>query len=365
MKRLVVCSDGTWNEPDQTDRGERCPSNVVITDRAVAPQDSKGVPQVSFYDRGVGTAWGLDKLVGGAFGTGLSRNVEDGYRFLVDNHGPDDDSLFLFGFSRGAYTVRSLVGLIRKCGLLKKRHVEKFPEAYALYRNGKVGPDAPEAMRFRNDFSRPVRIRFLGVWDTVGALGVPGMMGFLSRYHQFHDVTLSRSVERAYQAVAIDERRRWFQPAIWEAQDHPGQIVEQVWFAGVHTNIGGGYADRGLSNITFLWMKQKAEEAGLAFDEDYIRSVIHPDSLGELRDSRKGIYRATPDYVRAIGVHKRGHEWVHPSVFDRIRRKMPRYAPENVGDWMVRAGLTIDDQPPEPVRVATAAAGGEDYEEVG
>jgi uncharacterized protein (DUF2235 family) len=353
VKRLVLCSDGTWNSPDQTDRGERCPSNVVLTARSVAPQDRAGVAQVVFYDRGVGTAWGMDKLVGGAFGTGLSRNVEDGYRFLVDNHAAGDH-VFMFGFSRGAYTVRSIAGLIRKCGLLEKRHVGRFPDAYALYRDRATGPDDPKAMRFRNDFSRAMRLRFLGVWDTVGALGVPGMMGFLSRYHQFHDVTLSRSVERAYHAVAIDERRKWFKPALWKTQDVPGQIVEQVWFAGVHTNVGGGYADTGLSDVAFQWMKQKAQEAGLEFDEEAIRAVGRPDPLGEMRNSKKGMYRLLPDLVRPIGMQENGCESVHPSVFDRMRRKLPRYRPENLIEWMKRTGTTMEGPRAQPAPGAPA-----------
>ncbi|MGH9869907.1 MAG: DUF2235 domain-containing protein [Candidatus Polarisedimenticolia bacterium] len=342
MKRIVICSDGTWNVPDQTDRGERRPSNVVHINRAIAQASSDGTSQIVFYDPGVGTAWGLDRLVGGAFGTGLSRNVEDGYRFLVDNHAPSDE-IYLFGFSRGAYTVRSIVGLIRKCGLLHKTSVARFPEAYALYRDGKVAPDAPKALRFRRDHAREVTVRFLGVWDTVGSLGVPGMLGFLSRHHQFHDVTLTRIVERACHAVAIDEHRKWFMPSLWNAQNVPGQIVEQVWFAGAHTNVGGGYEDTGLSDIAFLWMKGKAEEAGLAFDADYVRANIHPDPLGAIRDSRKGLYRLIPVQLRPIGEQPAGHEAIHASVYER-GRKDSDYRPPNLMTFLARTGGTLEEE---------------------
>jgi len=342
MKRIVVCSDGTWNVPDQTDRGEPHPSNVVHTTRAIAPVSPSGTAQIVFYDMGVGTAWGLDRLVGGAFGTGFSRNVEDGYRFLVDNHAPSDE-IYLFGFSRGAYTVRSIVGLIRKCGLLHKASVARFPEAYELYRDRGVGPDAPRALRFRRDHAREVTVRFLGVWDTVGALGVPGMLGFLSRRHQFHDVTLSHIVERACHAVAIDERRKWFMPSLWNAQNVRGQIVEQVWFAGVHTNVGGGYADSGLSDIAFLWMKGKAEEAGLAFDAGYVRANIRPDPLGAIRESRKGMYRLVPGVVRPIGEQPAGHEAIHASVYERARRDHG-YRPPNLMTFLSRTGGTLTEE---------------------
>src|SRR5256885_669994 len=134
-KRLVICADGTWNEPEQTDRGMPADSNVVKLARAVLPQDPNGIPQIILYHKGVGERAGLwDHLTGGAFGVGISANIEDIYLFLVNNYQPGDE-LFLFGFSRRAYTVRSLSGLIRNAGILKREFMGKYRDAYELYRD--------------------------------------------------------------------------------------------------------------------------------------------------------------------------------------------------------------------------------------
>lgn len=336
-KRIVICSDGTWNTPDQVDDGEIRPSNAVKMARAIVTEAPDGTAQVVFYDRGVGTHRGLDRLTGGAFGQGLSRNVEDAYRFLVHNYA-DGDEIYFFGFSRGAFTVRSTAGLIRKCGLLQKVHADKFPEAYKLYKKRDAGPDTDEARAFKREFSRVsgtaeiIRIKFIGVWDTVGALGIPGRgLRFLTKHlHEFHDVTLSRYVENAYHALAIDERRKPFKPTLWETKNVPDQNVKQVWFSGVHTNIGGGYKDSGLSDIAFLWMKEKAEACGLAFDQAYIDAVMKPNPLGELRNSKTGLYRLTGDFLRPIGQGKHSNESVHPSVKERYDQASPPYRPENL-----------------------------------
>jgi uncharacterized protein (DUF2235 family) len=238
--------------------------------------------------------------------------------------------------------VRSIVGLIRKCGLLRKQHVDRFPEAYDLYRDPGVKPDAPRALRFRRDHSVEVRVRFLGVWDTVGSLGIPGMLSFLSRRHQFHDVSLSRIVDHACHAVAIDERRRWFKPTLWSAGNEPGQTMEQVWFAGVHTNVGGGYADAGLSDVAFTWMAERAARARLALDPGYAREHIHPDPLGAIRDSKTGLYAALPDYLRPIGEQPGGHEAVHPSVYGRCRKEK-RYRPKNLVEVLARTGQSLEE----------------------
>ena len=194
MKRIVICADGTWNRPDQT-----APTNVVKFARAVAPSDRDGTPQVVFYDLGVGTGNVWDRITGGAFGKEVEQNIADGYRFLVHNYA-EGDAIHLIGFSRGAFTVRSLAGLLRNVGLLQTVHSDRFPEAYAMYRSPDR-PDSPEAEAFRAAYSRVVRIHFLGVWDTVGALGIPitGLQRITRSRHQFHDLRLSRSVANAFQ----------------------------------------------------------------------------------------------------------------------------------------------------------------------
>lgn len=346
-KRLVVCLDGTWNTPDQKDRGEIRPSNVVKLARSVTPVAPDATVQAVFYDRGVGTDWGLDRLTGGAFGHGITRNIEDAYRFLVNNYS-DGDDIYIFGFSRGAYTARSTAGMIRNSGLLKKRHADQFPQAYELYRDASVHPNDARAVDFRSKYAWEPRIKFIGVWDTVGALGVPvtGLRWLTRGRHEFHDVTLSSYIDNAFHALAIDEKRGPFAPTLWEAKGVEGQTIDQVWFAGVHTNVGGGYADSGLSDIAFLWMLNKAKECDLAIDDAYVASQTHPDAAGELRQSKKGFYKITKSHIRAIGVQKNGLESVHKSVIKRQESDQTKpgpYRPENLLQYLGSDNPVITD----------------------
>lgn len=353
MKRIVICCDGTWNTPDQMDQGCRCPSNVVKVARGLAPIDGRGLVQVVYYHPGVGTGRGFDRLFGGAFGDGLEGNIEAAYRFIVDNY-READEIFLFGFSRGAFTVRSLAGFIRKCGLLEKVHAEMFPEAFALYRRHDPTADEPDVVDFRQRYSRAIRITFIGVWDTVGALGIPGGLWryFARRRYEFHDVSLSRQVRYAYQALAIDERRTSFRPTLWQTAGEPTQTVEQVWFPGVHTNVGGGYRDAGLSDCAFEWMKEKAVAAGLAFDETYLHASTRPNPLGELRNSMTLGYRLLGEYLRPIGDGQA--QSVDASALERRARDEPPYRPRNLERYLARHRT-----PPEatPVPAAPSTSG--------
>jgi len=266
-KRLIVCCDGTWNWPDQ--KGN--PTNVVKLTRAIRPTAGDGTPQTVFYDTGVGTGNRLDRIAGGMFGVGLAENVKQAYASLALNYAPGDE-VYFFGFSRGAFTVRSLGGLI---GLVwdyyrtpPRRRTPRQREEF-LRRFG----DAPP---------RKMKIDFIGVWDTVGALGIPfgPLRYFGQRKFQFHNTNLGDNVAHAYQALAIDEQRRVFMPAIWKRE--PGiddrlraygidqQVIEQTWFPGAHSNVGGGYPDTGLSDGAFVWMARKAQACGLALDEAYV-----------------------------------------------------------------------------------------------
>jgi uncharacterized protein (DUF2235 family) len=332
-KRIVICCDGTWNTPDEQE-GDALSTNVVKMAHATRARDDQGVDQVIFYDRGVGTSRGADQFIGGALGVGLSQNIEDAYRFLVDNY-VEGDELFLFGFSRGAYTARSLAGLIRNCGLLRKLHSDKFQSAYEIYRSKSPAdkPDGTGAVAFIRKFSRPIdKIKFIGVWDTVGALGIPGLFNFLGREHfEFHDVRLSRIVENAFHALALDERRQPFLPTLWEqGEDMPGQTLEQVWFAGVHSNIGGGYSECGLSDVAFTWMAKKAQSCGLALDEEYVSQHISPNPFGVLRDSMSVLYRVLGRGDRAIKAGAQFRQKIHKSALDRMARANARYKPENL-----------------------------------
>ena len=353
-KRLVICSDGTWNIPDRQDRGKVRPSNVAKMALAITPRAADGTEQLVFYGKGVGTG-PLDRLRGGAFGWGLSKNIQDAYRFIIEHHEPGDE-IFLFGFSRGAYTVRSTAGLIRNSGVLKREHRDKVSDAYHLYRrrDDASQPSKVEAQLFRKQFAKEVRITFIGVWDTVGALGIPtgipwlpgSWLSFINRRWQFHDVKLSSFVDNAYQALAIDEKRPQFMPTLWKQQPHAQhQQMEQVWFAGVHTNIGGGYEDAGLSDITFLWMKDKAEACGLAFDQDYIQQTFVPNHLGELRDSKTGLYALLRDAVRSIGEGYNANEAIHRSAVDRMEQAFnPSYRPTNLLSYLQSGGKVVPPQ---------------------
>jgi uncharacterized protein (DUF2235 family) len=333
-KRIVVCSDGTWNTPTQRDRdtGKPVPTNVVKTARTISGVSKDGIPQVVFYDEGVGAdKWGLDRLTGGAFGWGLIKNIEDVYRFLMWNY-VEGDEIFLFGFSRGAYTVRSLVGLIRNCGLLKPINADKLKAAFELYRND-LHPDCKYPKNFRRNYSIEVdAIKFLGVWDTVGAYGIPlGLFRwFNKKRYQFHDFELSKIVKNAYHALAIDEKREIFEPSLWKYIKKEGQYVEQVWFPGVHSDIGGGYPDSGLSDISFWWMKEKAEDCGLEFDEKSVEAMVDPDICGKMHKSRVQFYKLRPPFFRPIG--KEETEALHPCV--EYRHKKTNYKPVNLVNYM-------------------------------
>jgi uncharacterized protein (DUF2235 family) len=347
-KRLVVCCDGTWNTPDQTS-----PTNVTKIALAVAPTDEDGIEQRVFYLRGVGTT-GWERLRGGAFGMGLSRNVRDAYRFIVDNYEPGDE-LFLFGFSRGAFTARSCAGLVRKAGVLKRENADRVDRAYDLYRSRLSHPRGVEAQLFRRTYSRETRIRFIGVWDTVGALGIPlsGLVvNAFNRRYQFHDTDLSTTVDNAFHAVAVDETRTSFAPTLWRQQDDAkDQRLEQVWFAGAHCDVGGGYPETGLSDIALLWMAERARSCGLAFHPDAFPAVVapgarealavHPDPLGRLHDSRRAFFRLLPPLHRPLGQRDPAHEYVASSAVER-RDSDADYAPPGLVAYLAGEHQVMD-----------------------
>jgi uncharacterized protein (DUF2235 family) len=355
MKRLVVCTDGTWNSRDAAKEDGSGLTNVAKLERAVAPQDANGVLQHSLYHAGVGVGPWYEKMLGGAFGVGLSRNVQQCYAWLVEMYEPGDQ-LFLFGFSRGAYTARSLVGLVRNCGLLKREHRARVQEAYTLYRDRdpKTHPNADQAAQFRTQYSHEPRIHCIGVWDTVGALGVPtsGPVGWFTRnQYGFHDVRLSGRVDHAFHALAIDERRKPFAPTLWEIPDSDlqdparAQRVEQVWFAGVHSDVGGGYPDCSPSDAALLWMMDRAESCGLALKPD-ARKGLNPKCDAALHDSMSAFYKAMGVHERRIREERRADdgtpvhtfEDVHDTVFERRRSVKPPYEPPNLKAYVMNYG---------------------------
>jgi uncharacterized protein (DUF2235 family) len=305
MKRLILCCDGTWNSADQARNGIPCPTNVIRIAYRIAKR-KEDMRQIVYYGQGVGTGNSLDRITGGAFGRGIEDNIFGAYRFLIANYEPGDE-LYLFGFSRGAFTARSIAGMIRKCGILSSANVHRYIEAIELYRSDE-SPDMDRPSEFRSKNSvnaeNSTQIQFIGVWDTVGALGIPlrGLRGLTKRKHQFHDTELSSSVKMACHALAIDELRSAFKPALWQYKPKEGQIVEQVWFPGVHSNVGGGYPDRTIADVSLEWMIKKAKAAGLAFDEKVEKAhPLSPDFNGTIYQSKKGIYRISRGFNRIIG----------------------------------------------------------------
>jgi uncharacterized protein (DUF2235 family) len=338
MKRIVLCADGTWNEAERKDEhtGRPQPTNVLKVARAVVPESRLGIVQVVYYHYGVGTAGQWDRITGGAFGTGIEQNVRALYRFLVYNYQPGDE-LYLFGFSRGAFTVRTLAGFMNKVGLVQKNDEYYTPELYGLYESGTEVDSDEWKHAFRNiKEPRPCPpIRFIGVWDTVGSLGAPGVLGQLlnPRKYKYHDIELNTTIQNAFHALAIDERRKPFAPSIWIKPKGWLGTLEQAWFAGVHSNVGGSYSPDGLADEALHWMVEKAEDLGLEFNGPFL-AHYSPCFNSVLCDSMTPAYRIMGPFVRSIGAHSTDGEEVHQSVLDRIGLVECKYAPENAQAYL-------------------------------
>ena len=291
-RRLVVCLDGTWNT-------EGSFTNIWRLYVALRRDTS----QLVYYDQGVGTK-PTDYVTGGGFGRGLSNNVLRAFLWLTEHHRQGDE-IFVFGFSRGAYTARSLVGFLSVCGLLRCDAPVNIDAAFAQYRKPGVTRESDGAVDFRARYSLepeqgPPRIRCLGVFDTVGALGIPVAQVPLFEDYRWHKVHLSEIVDHAYHALAIDEHRELFDATLWRNR-YPHQTVEQRWFVGAHANVGGGYEYDALSIRPLEWMQQKAKSLGLVFDYDPCR-VRDPSAFlaAPINDSYGEFLWGTYSKVRAV-----------------------------------------------------------------
>lgn len=335
MKRIVLCFDGTWNKPadENLPTVQQVETNVRRFYESVKETGADGAKQLKWYDEGVGTRW-YDQFIGGAIGTGLEINIVQGYEFLCKNY-EDGDQVFVLGFSRGAYTARSLVGMVRNCGLVESKYLAlRVGIAYGIYRTRDDGPDSITAKLFRSSFCRDMRIKFIGVWDTVGALGIPSdlIKTLNMKFYEFHDTELSGIVDNAYHAVAIDEHRGDYDVCLWNPKSKPGQTMEQRWYIGAHCDVGGGYADRRLSDVPLRWIQDKASALGLgvtpvAVGPENYRGVF-TDSYIEFL---KGLYaKKNARHYRSIGKTQFGNETVDPSVQQR-RKTDPSYEPQNNG----------------------------------
>lgn len=390
MKRLVVCCDGTWKAEHSS-----AVSNIVriaqtVRMEAPGPAGSRIRQQIIYVSGPGARGFTADRLIGGAFGLGLGANLSAAYWQLAVNWEPGDE-IFVFGFSRGAYTARSLVGLIDRIGIMTPQSMiaGHYPNALRMYRrlggkrlsNRKPPPAEQDWADFRAAHSRRAPVHFLGVFDTVGALGVPGLTSWR---HSFHDVKLSEWVLCARQALALDERRRNFEPCLWQVPV-PLQVkhrrlkargrrarVKQVWFAGVHSDIGGGYQECGLSDATFRWMVAEARAEGLAFDDDLVECLS--DRCGQvpehdmLHDSLGPGYRAL-NVVRALRTLRARRSrfyrdsWRKPLVDGDHGVRLastatadPGYRPRNLTRWRAELGGQFPADLIEPVPLGPGEA---------
>jgi len=343
MKRIAIFCDGTWNTPDKSEDGKYCQTNVVKMADALAPKSIDGTEQMLYYDTGIGSEGNvITRSFDGATGQGITDNILQAYRFIIQNYEPGDE-LFLFGFSRGAFTVRSLSGLIRNSGILKLGNIDQIARAYSIYRSRKLDlqPRAIEATLFRKTFAveETTTINFVGVWDTVGSLGNPLFLnGILSRRNQFHDPEISSKTTHAFHALAIDEKRKNFEATLWHQKgDCKAQVLEQVWFPGVHSDVGGGYpeTETGLSDISLKWMLEKATSCNLNFNT----IDLNPNPMGAMHETYEGFYKLQKKLFRPIDVvvPNKGNtnESLHPSVIERFNSD-EKYRPENLVDYRKR-----------------------------
>lgn len=326
-KNIVVFSDGTGQEG-----GKGYSTNVYKLFNMI---EDRTEDQIAFYDRGLGTGW--RKFSGNAFGVGISKNIKECYEFIFENY-RSRDAVYLFGFSRGAFTVRSLSGLINMFGILPKSRKELINQAYKIYKKR----DENKAKEFlAKHHTMACDIKFIGVWDTVGALGIPvKALDILNPFkNKFHDTNISSNVESGYHALAIDDERRVFHPTLWDERNvQSGQTVEQVWFAGVHTDVGGGYKEHGLSDITLEWMVKKATAAGLRIFPNH-GVTTSPDANGLLHDSRHGIGRLYRKKQRTSDGNIVTLK-VHQSALDRSNNPSRMYNP-----WILHTDQTLNIEP--------------------
>jgi uncharacterized protein (DUF2235 family) len=360
QKRLAVYLDGTWNSVDSN-------TNVWRMRALTAAKSKDDKPQFVYYSVGV------NGVLGGMFGQGLDDNIRLAYEWLIENYN-DGDDIFIFGFSRGAYTARALAGLIAIDGVLRAGSPIGVAELFERYRKGdeesiwrlkemQASGDAgklSEQEKWLLKYSQPADVKMIGVWDTVGSVGLAaGNIAGISRSQfDYLQTGLRIHVLNGYHALAIDEHRNDFAPTLWTvrhpkdpkaviAQPRPMSGVEQRWFVGAHANVGGGYETDLLNQAPLRWLMKKAESHGLAFrsevelDGDSVTAPI-ADSYGKFG---YGIYHliSSPLYrpigadpeVLDDGTHPTVNETIDTSVFKRWRAD-PAYRPKNLVEWAQR-----------------------------
>jgi uncharacterized protein (DUF2235 family) len=322
-KNLVFCADGTWDDPND---------NSNVCQLFTALEKLPGV-QVPMYDSGVGSSGTpIEKLLDGAVGSGLFQKIKDGYSAISAQYEPGD-LIYIFGFSRGAYTARSLAGMISICGLptINQQDSACLDMAFEAYRNAAQRDLLLDTLNASYKMDN-AKIELLGVWDTVGSLGIPALFGSIDvNQYGFLSTTLHEDVVTAVQALSIDEHRMQFQPAIFAPSPYPEQTLVQIWFSGVHCDVGGGYAPdkngASPSNIPLLWMASYAKAAGLQFKLGSLsNALLALDATAALHQSRTGAYCLFMPNVRNIPADS----CLASSVNVRCENPGSNYAPENL-----------------------------------
>ncbi|KAH8815750.1 hypothetical protein F5884DRAFT_665256 [Xylogone sp. PMI_703] len=368
-KRLILCCDGTWMDSDngfikptlipyQPTGSLQVPSNVTRISRALTKVGLDGKHQIIYYHSGVGSGGStLDSLTGGLLGTGISENIREVYSFIASNYVPGDD-IILIGFSRGAFTARSVAGMIKDIGLLTRdgmryfypifkdmenswnpHYHDKFPDVpFPNKPRGAHGKDPDEVQRkykakleklgmtrvYDPDGSK-IRVHAVAVWDTVGSLGIPSIslfsrLGFphSTKEYRFYDTNISSDIRYAFQALALDEHRRPFSPAVWERNkmDRGATDLRQVWFPGSHANCGGGYDDQEIANISLAWMMDQLASIGVSFFDKFIDDIF---------EENVQYYMKPPKEATSSGsVFRRPwKQWAVRSVYEKHRPVRP------------------------------------------
>jgi uncharacterized protein (DUF2235 family) len=356
MKRIAIFLDGTWNTLQNN-------TNVWRLKSLCDPAASN---QPVYYNKGVGTSFG-EAVRGGVEGYGIDQEIIDAYTWLTECFEPGDQ-IFIFGFSRGAYTARSLSGLVAKCGVLRPGAPLSIEQLFGRYRrrsektlndllHGPTSVDLEE--RWLVKYCEPTKIRMVGVWDTVGSLGSPvaSLRSKIAEYI-FLDTHLRVQNEFAFHALAIDEQRKSFEPTLWTktvrndaaqgvALPRPLSEVEQRWFVGAHANVGGGYPSDVLAQPPLEWLMGKAAGLGLRFRDTFVADGQTPDApiADSYRDFGRGLVRFfVPRFYRPIGTNpqkgttsttERINETIDGSVFERWRGNSS-YRPPNLLEWAQR-----------------------------
>jgi uncharacterized protein (DUF2235 family) len=418
-KRIIVCCDGTWMDSD----GEpHVPSNVTRICRCIKHEakhqlTGKMIPQIIYYQSGIGTTGDsiYSKYIGGATGKGISEHIREAYSFICTNYSSGDEIFFL-GFSRGAFTARSVASLIRTIGLLTPTGLGYFYQIFQDWefqlKEGwsssyptepwphRPSINAPEYRRklLELELTRPdIPIKAVAVWDTVGALGIPAFALFPqppSTDYAFVDNKVDSNVEYAFQALALDEHRRSFMPTVWEkpsSQSWP-RVLKQCWFPGVHSDIGGGHHNADLANLTLSWMISQLDQL-IDFDHGYVAqqnrlsverhgkmgTPIREWGTGKIHDSMTLFFRLGGSKVRTPGEycetdrkHGSGNlkatnrklentgESMHSSVRIRMGRQGLGYNDKGTYDSQALQGWTMkateQAAPPTPVHLQSPGA---------